>query len=210
MIAAELKRGLRYIAGVTMLVVSIGSPGLALAASVVQMPFEQLVEDSEFAFEGRVVETRSEWNADRSAILTRVRFEVADVIKGGPIGSFEVSFMGGTADGMRMSLSGLRIPDLGERGIYFMESIQRPLPSPVLGWNQGHFRIVDDRMMTSNGRPVTGFEQSGSVLAAFDEDMPSGLRLSDDRTAAVSVVEFKAHVRTILGRRADERREVAR
>ena len=60
-----------------------------------------------------------------------------------------------------MSISDMKVPQVGERGIYFVESLERSQVHPLYGWSQGHF-IVEmddtgaDRVMTTRKQPVTG------------------------------------------------------
>ncbi len=184
---------------------------VAHAASVVQMPFDQLVTDAEVAFEGRVVASESKWNEDRTAILTHVTLEVEDTLKGSLPVRVQLSFLGGTVDGKTMSVSGLRVPRNGEHGIYFVESTTRRLASPILGWNQGQFRVVNDAngqvVLTSDGRPVSGFQATApSTILRHDEHVPSGLEMAEDVGKAMPLSRFKSHVRD-LAARAEERKE---
>lgn len=57
---------------------------------------EQLVADNHTVVVGEVVDAHSYWNADNTFILTDVRVEVADVLKGeaGPV--MTITLMGGT------------------------------------------------------------------------------------------------------------------
>ncbi len=185
----------------------------AHAASVVQLSFDQLVTNSEIAFEGRVVSSESAWNADRTKIYTTVRFEVHDVLKGGPVGSVNLRFTGGTVDGMTMSVSGLRIPRSGESGVYFVESMEKNYLSPITGWNQGQFLISGEggnrRVMTSIGKPVIDFVPVSAGAKTLNEDTPAGLMTDGSNDRAMSVGEFKAHVLDLM-ERSSKRREAAR
>ncbi len=72
------------------------------------------------------------------------------------------------ADGVALRVSYLHIPELGEQGIYFVESLSRPLVNPLVGWHQGHY-LVDREQGTSrsmvrtlDGKPVFGLEPAGA------------------------------------------------
>lgn len=176
----------------------------SFAAGVIQMPFRQLVMDSELAFEGRVIAIQSAWNATGSAIVTHVTFAVHDILKGSVNGSVRLTFAGGAIDGKRMTVSGLRIPHEGEVGIYFIESSNGNLLSPVLGWNQGHFLIGGtvgkQHVLTSEGRSVRGFTNEMVTSIELNEHQPSGLAVGDHVGDAMSPAAFKLHVRDLLVR----------
>ena len=60
-----------------------------------------------------------------------------------------------------MAVSDMRLPQQGEHGIYFVESLERPQVNPLYGWSQGHFIVKPDatgseRVMTNRRLPVTG------------------------------------------------------
>jgi len=122
----------------------------------------------ELIFEGRVVGFSTE--RIRSGLRTWVEFEVIDVIKGPPTGpTLSLAFSGGTLDGWVDRIVGLRLPEPGERGIYFVESLQRFQVNPLFGWDQGRLRIVvagdgRERVVSANGRPVVGLRPRSPFL----------------------------------------------
>ncbi len=194
------------------LALCIGAFGVSHGASVVQMPFEKLVAEAEVAFEGRVVSVESAWSESGNAIVTHVTFSVADVIVGSSHQTVQLTFLGGTVGDIRMGVSGLRVPAVGEEGVYFVESLSRRLVSPVLGWNQGQFRIAQRAgeriVLTSDGRPLAGFAEVDSSTARLNEHVPSGVRMAEEIAGAISVSAFKAHVQQLVRRAADDRQVV--
>ena len=50
-------------------------------------------------------------------------------------------------------------PESQRRGHYFVESVNRNLVNPLLGWSQGHYLIYEQngerRVSTVNDKPVT-------------------------------------------------------
>lgn len=194
------------------LAVWAGVLGVGHAASVVQMPFEQLVRDAEVAFEGRVVSVDSGWSESGKAIVTRVTFAVDDVMIGASEQTVQLTFLGGTVGDLRMGVSGLRVPSVGETGIYFIESTSRRLVSPVLGWNQGQFRIArhggERVMLTSDGRPLAGFTETDVSAVRLNEHVPSGVRMAEGIAGAMPLSVFKAHVQQLLMRAANDRQVV--
>ena len=201
---------LAHIAAATLIVSALCLSASAHAASVVQMPFDDVVEQSEVAFEGRVVSRESRWNEARTSIVTHVTIEVVDTLKGTTAQRVTLTFLGGEADGMRMDVSGLRVPNPGERGVYFLESTMNQQASPIIGWNQGQFLIQQSgsqaQIYTASGRPVVGFQRVEANVQALNENEASGLQMHSG--PAMSVTNFKAHVREVV-RSSEERVEAA-
>jgi hypothetical protein len=131
------------------------------AASVLEVTLNEMLQQSQFVFEGRVMAAESREN-DGKRIHTYVTFEIMDVIKGEYQSNIiTLRFLGGTVGDVTLSVSDMQMPRQGEQGIYFVESLERNQVHPLYGWSQGHFIVVRDasgiaRVMTSRGLPVTG------------------------------------------------------
>ena len=119
-------------------------------------------------------------------------------------------FTGGTASGVELDV-GVRLPELDERGIYFVERVSPGLINPLLGWEQGHF-IVNSNGAVVAGNSVTvesvelqsrprspeispGVANgiSTSTLLNPDSDIPL-----DMRTPPMSAAEFKQRIRELI------------
>jgi hypothetical protein len=138
----------------------IAQPLMAIATTVEETTVEEALENSKLVFEGKVVEV---WSGESPhGIHTWVRFEILDIIKGpnlGPTVTFR--FRGGQVGELREEVIGMNVPEVGEVGIYFMESLSRFQVNPLYGWDQGRLPIVADqrgkrRMVSAQGHPVTG------------------------------------------------------
>ncbi|MDY0222921.1 MAG: hypothetical protein RBR67_17460 [Desulfobacterium sp.] len=144
------------------------------AASVRQVTMDEMLLECQFVFEGRVLSLESEESSPKR-IHTYVTFEIIDTIKGEyPCETITLSFLGGTVGDVTMAVSDMKVPQVGERGIYFVESLERSQVHPLYGWNQGHFLVQPDdtgmeRIMTNNEQPVT--DVMGNMSA---EEMVSG------------------------------------
>lgn len=179
----------------------------ALASSVLQVTFDELVRSSELVFEGRVVNKRAAFDK-RGSIKTYVTFEVLDVYKGAHSGrTLELPFLGGTVGDLTMKVSDLEAPDIGETGIYFVESMANPPAHPLYGWDQGHFLVRTnqadrtDHVFSLTGKPVSGF-QSGGKAAGFSNGVAAGLTLDADHVGqGLTVVEFKQKIKELLNAR---------
>ncbi|MDG2176559.1 MAG: hypothetical protein P8M72_10595 [Gammaproteobacteria bacterium] len=125
-------------------VVLIGSVIISAAATTIQkFTFEEMVELSELILEGEVISVAP--FTSEELVYTRVVLGVHDVLKGDDPGEYlELDFLGGEIDGKAIRVSGQDIPFEGEKGFYFIENTSNDSVNPLLGWSQGHFRIVTD------------------------------------------------------------------
>ena len=179
------------------------------ATSVRQLTFAELCDHSDLVIEGRVVAAEAREDGLGGGIGTYIRIEVLDRLKGPDVGAeLELRFAGGTVAGHSLTISDLRIPEVGEVGIYFVESLRERHINPLVGWSQGHFlELVDEqtglpRVFTPDKRAVLGVGSSASSL-------PQRQILSGDGTAlevqvaaargpsqaAMSAIDFKTLVR---------------
>ncbi|WP_293647997.1 hypothetical protein [Thiolapillus sp.] len=140
-------------------------PLLASASSVRRVDMAEVAGSAQLVFEGRVIAKHIEHTPGSRAIHTWVKFEILDLIKGQyDQPSIELSFLGGTAGDLSVTVSDMQIPAMGEHGIYFVEDISRPLVNPLYGWDQGHFLVQFDKdlrrqtVSTLGGQPVFGLD----------------------------------------------------
>lgn len=183
---------------------------LAQASSVVSLSLAELAERAEVVFEGRAValETRSEGG---KAIFTDVTFEVVDVIKGELAQPrITLSFLGGQHGGRVMRVSDMAYPQLGESGVYFLESRDQRLVNPLLGWDQGRFLLVEEagaeaQVLTSDKQVVVDAgrgDESVRVRPAFSTGVAQGVLTAPRGTPGLGKADFKAYVRALAeGRR---------
>lgn len=114
------------------------------ASTVLELSFDKVCQDAEFVFEGMVIskETRSL----NGKPFTYFTFQIIEVIKGSYIGStVELGFMGGQSGDSTLKVSGMRMPEEGERGIYFVENLSVQQVHPLCGWQQGHYLVLSDQ-----------------------------------------------------------------
>ena len=186
------------------------------ATTILGMSIDEVAQEAEIIFEGKVVEHNVRENA-AGMIVTYVTFRIEELIKGeydGPL--LELKFTGGRLGGQIMEISGLRIPSPNEEGIYFVESVNRNLVNPLLGWSQGHYLIYEEsgerRVSTVNDRPVTDVLSTQSVPIALrkpvrvidgDTDPATGVVASSDTRGpdqALTTESFKAKIRALIDR----------
>ena len=187
----------------------------AVATTVLRVDMDYLVENSELIFEGKVLSHTPHWNANKTGIQTEITFRVIEILKGS-VDESEVTlnFAGGAVDGINMSVSSMVYPNVGETGVYFVESLSRDLVNPLVGWAQGHYRVLRDdlgeeRIVTEGDWPVLGVGYSdtlrphsrahvhGSEVRGsndFSHGVARGVRVGrkgDDLERAMSKREFK-------------------
>lgn len=184
------------------------------ATTILGMSIDEIANDAELVFQGQVIEHNVQENSS-GIIVTYVTFQISDVIKGSyPSPTLELKFTGGELAGQKIEVSGLRIPRVDEKGIYFIESINRDLVNPLFGWSQGHFLIVSDdaeqRVATLNLVPVTDLVPIGNIppnvrrpRSLIDGDSAPASGVVTDAgpfqfQRALSVDEFKSRIRQMI------------
>lgn len=153
------------------------------ATSILEIDTNELVDRAEVILEGEVIASEARWNAQQTYISTFVTFRVIEVLKGRlDVQEITQSFAGGTVDNTSLDVDGMVYPQVGERGIYFLENPGRGQANPMVGWGQGHFRVHTDsngqeRVLTEAGAPVTGMD---------DEATPAGRSAVQPSSAPLS------------------------
>ncbi|MBC8386398.1 MAG: hypothetical protein H8E09_00995 [Gammaproteobacteria bacterium] len=157
------------------------------ATNIVQVDTTYLTNKSELVFEGEVVSTRSEQVAS-GYIYTYVDFMPTDVLIGTRQAGVIIAlrFPGGAVGDVQLDVGSI-IPTLGERGIYFVESLSKHLVNPLLGWSQGHFKIQSDStLMAGNNQVVIG-------VVKEDSDNRSSIALSNGIAKGVMTAILNKH-----------------
>ena len=187
----------------------------ASATTILGMDIDKVAADAEFVFEGSVIHSETRQDSSSGIINTYVTFLINDIIKGSYIGdSVELKFMGGVFNGQIVQVSGMRIPEMTEQGIYFVESMSRDLINPLIGWSQGHFIIVDDngtrRVSTAGNQPVLDVEAVSSIpssikkplsIAEGKTNIAAGVMTQTSSIMverALTVEEFKSRIADLL------------
>jgi len=190
----------------------------ALATTVLQLSFPEVVDSAELIFEGRVTDVEAVQTGPRS-IHTKVTFEVISVIKGNYTHTdITLQFLGGEVDGRRLVVQGMQMPVQGDTGIFFVESLQETLIHPLVGWSQGHFLLETDangetRVLSAEHAPVTGIalavepqtdtatENVGDALPVLDDNGAARGVIVDHNVpaeSAMSADEFRGQLQSVL------------
>ena len=198
------------------LLVSIFLNSFATATTILGMEIDGLANDAEFIFEGEVVEQQTQLDSSTGIIHTYVTFSVREIVKGVYSSDLlELKFTGGEHNGQIVEVSGLRIPGIGEEGIYFLESLSEDLVNPILGWSQGHFIIIEENgerlINTADKKPVTDILPMAKVPAAIKKplelvegksDVAAGVVTRVDSLSvqrAMTAEDFKLRISEFIG-----------
>jgi hypothetical protein len=147
----------------------------ALSTTIKELSLNQLTNEAELIFEGRVKDR----NVIREGrlITTIVTFEILDVIKGEKnTTTLDLHFSGGELDGEVLEITGSKIPAESEHGIYFVESAEKNLLNPLLGWTQGHYIIKDNRAFNANVNATPNTSDLGKTVSLDAEGFKARLR----------------------------------
>lgn len=184
------------------------------ASSVREISLDEMLQQSQLVFEGTVTAVRARENS-KKRIHTHVTFEINDIIKGEYNSNIiTLSFLGGTVGNVTMAVSDMRLPQEGEHGIYFVESLDRLQVNPLYGWSQGHFIVERDaagseRIMTNGRLPITAImdKMQDAQLSSGREGVPAlsqgiarDLVVAQDNKG-LTVDEFKKVLRDRIGRK---------
>jgi hypothetical protein len=139
----------------------------------------QLVEQAELIFEGVVAEVQyrnSDVSGPDDVALphTFVTFAVENVLKGSVADGSHITlrFEGGRAgQNKAMLVPGIPLFDVGDRDVLFVKG-NGAVPCPLVGWEQGRFRNINNMIYTDGGQEVgaaSGEQLSLGSYHALDE-----------------------------------------
>lgn len=177
------------------------------SATVASVGTADLVEGCDFIFHGTPVERWVSAGTQPGSIFTNVKFAVSEVLKGDKTRKTVVlSYLGGTLDGLTLSIEGLRVPGVGEEGIYFVERLERSQINPLLGWDQGLFHVVADAqgrktVFTHDLRPVGGINREKASRGGISTGSAPGVVIAARESDALSLEAFKARIRGLVEQR---------
>lgn len=184
-------------------------PVMAQASSLRSIDVSQLTGEAQLVFEGRVIGKEVRHRKGSRTIRTEVTFEVLEVLKGDPPGDrLTLSFLGGRTAEVALEVSDMQVPRVGERGIYFVESLDRPLVNPLVGWHQGHYLVEEEAgrsgavVKTLRGEPVFDLLESmaepGPVVSREGGARGVIVRSRDDRQQPMTPAEFKRRLLELM------------
>ncbi len=185
---------------------ALSAPSSALSVRAISVG--EMLENAALVLEGRITASEARPVEGPRLIVTCVRIEIAEILKGHhPEDWLELCFLGGTWGDVTLHVAGMRYPETGETGIYFVESPGRPQAHPLYGGDQGHFLILRDpasgeeRVLTGDRRPVVGLSSTGIEAApGLSSGVARGVLTAAGRGVekAMSKRRFKQSLRAIL------------
>lgn len=113
------------------------------ATQVQQLSVEELGTIAAKVVRGKVETTRSFWNPEHTKIYTEVVLATDETYKGGATGTVRVLQLGGTVDGVRVTVHGALGWTPNEEVLLFLEPYKDD-QYVVSGLSQGKFNIVRD------------------------------------------------------------------
>ena len=166
-----------------------GFASSAVFATVVRVPFDELVDRADLVFHGRVVEQACRFGPQQQSILTDVVFEIDEVVLHRP-GSMTVSgnrvvltFAGGEIDGEGFWVTGTPTFEIGERVLLFTRHDGGVYANPLIGGVQGLFLVETDEAtgvdypLSSGRRFITGVRDGGFTYGSRVERIREGKAL---------------------------------
>jgi hypothetical protein len=209
---SALNRSLGRIAHPIALLFALCCLASAQSSTVLQMSFAEVVGNSELVFEGRVTHLESRHTVD-GGIHTFVTFQISEIVKGAFVGdTIELRFLGGQVGSRGLQVSDMQMPELGESGIYFVESLRDFQVNPLVGWAQGHYLIEelgngDTVVTTLNHEAIDSLEATASAPMTMPQTIISkgvaqGVTvrrgLASNASRGLSAGQFKASIREIV------------
>jgi hypothetical protein len=119
----------------------------ARAATIQPQAIDRLTRCAGVVVEGRVTAVHGDWNSAHTQIYTTVTLDVTDTYKGDlPSGPMQFRYLGGTVGDMTMELVGEPSFAPEEHVFLFLHPQYNEVILPVVGFNEGKFRVdVDAR-----------------------------------------------------------------
>jgi hypothetical protein len=178
----------------------LAEPGAA--TTVRSLDVGEHAQRAELVFEGRVLARATRAGAG-GALRTCVSFEVLEVVKGPAVASpYELCFAGGASGERALRVDGMRYPDPGERGIYFVAAVRGGRVNPLLGWDQGRFLVQGGDapyVTTADGAPVADVARDAPPAPGPSRGVARGARVARPGERGLAPAAFKARVRELAG-----------
>ncbi len=167
----------------------------AHASTVREVDFAEAVNGSELVFEGVVVSKYTGISRETGQPFTYFLFHIQEVIKGTYRDqTITLGYLGGPKDDRFLVVTGMKMPDVGESGIYFVESLSRQQVHPLYGWQQWHLlKYVDTDGVTKVRRLEVPPDQASQAQ--------SGIPTINQVSGNPTVGQVKDAIRAAAGQR---------
>ena len=187
------ERGVRteLCAWVAMVVVALAgalAPSRAGATTVLHMALAAQATTADRIFVGSVTAVASRPTAAAPKYFeTVVTLAVEETVAGSLPATVELTFAGGSLGGMRQQIDGMPTFAVGERYVVMLEADQSPpLASPIVGFNQGLYRVVGANRASAvvrdrQGNPLADAAARSAVGDTSLDDFLDGIRAARGR-----------------------------
>ena len=164
----------------------------ARATTVAAMSTEAQAVSADRIFVGTVLTVESRPKADRPKYFeTVVRWYVEEAVAGKVKQVVETRFSGGEVGGIKQRVDGMPEIKIGERYVVMLEADHDPpLVSPIVGFNQGLYRIEGVARAETVVRDRNGKALPGTALPAAARSV-GGAPTLDDFLAAIRAARAK-------------------
>lgn len=114
----------------------------ATASTFLAMSQAELVRQADAVVIGKVVEQSSSWTQSGRLIYTENLIQVDETVLGDASGTIAVRTFGGQVGDIMVEAHGFPVLEGGESVLLFLRNDQNHGALRVLGYQQGHFRVV--------------------------------------------------------------------
>jgi hypothetical protein len=176
----------------------------AHATSVLPLYLDEIVDTATVAFQGTVVENRTEREAATNLVVTYTTFAVSDVLKGTVGVTHTIKQVGGTIpgdDSPAFKIMGVPKFTVGEEVVVFLAGVSKAGFSSPIGLSQGHFHVNRSGVATSvhNGRDFRDMT-SNIPASQVRNSMVNRVQQTQAVSSTAGLDEFKQLVRERNGR----------
>jgi hypothetical protein len=158
----------------------------AHATTVVPLSFEQLVNESQSVFYGRVADVRAQWTADRRFIESVVTVEILRGMKGNARESIAFTAPGGQVGRYLNVIPGAPSFAPGDLAVFFLTAQGARLPVTT-GLTQGIYRVQRDSLSGEMLVVPPAIEGAGRIVRGDARRKPVSLAAFEGTVRAVAV-----------------------
>jgi len=184
----------------TALVLALAPLAPARAASVLPVDLPDLIETSTTAFQGRVIDNRTERDAATGFVVTYTKFEVADVLKGSVGKTHEIKQLGGSLPGEALQYRVPGVPSftVGEEYVVFLAGASAIGFSSPIGLSQGRFSVTGKGTAKRVGNGADFRELTSRMRDRLPDTARAQLDGAKEKVREMDMEEFKQSVRNHL------------
>lgn len=162
----------------------------AAAGTFIHMSSSELVAQSDAMIQGRVVQLDSFWSESGRLIVTEAAIEVEEALIGDVPPTVTVRTFGGEVGDVKVEAPGFPRFEQGERVLLYLQHEPADGSLRVLGYQQGHFRVVTRRDGVTLAVPQV--DDGARLLDRFGRPGPEA--------RSVEIETFKNSVRSLAQR----------